>query len=97
MFSWSEYNEKLVKRGEILFDIEHCKYNTIGERPKEMRKGRPHKFPNTLFRYPTLFYPPSNNYQHLEGLCRKLNKVIPKFPTPDHTTIERRIEVQKNV
>ena len=93
MFSWSVYNEKLVKRGELLFNLNFV--NNMEEELKEMnkgKKGRPYKFPNSVFRFLAKLYPFFNNYRLLEGLCRKLNEVIPKFPTPDHTTIERRIE-----
>ncbi len=80
VFSWSENNEKLVKRGEILFDLNFV--NTMEEELKEMnkgKKGRPYKFPNSLFRFLAKLYPLFQNYRLLEGLCRKLNKVIPKF------------------
>ena len=38
MFSWSEYSEKLVKRGEILFKLDFV--STMEEELKEMNKSK---------------------------------------------------------
>ena len=93
MFNWCEYNEKLVRRGEILFNLDFVK--NMEKELEEMnrgKKGRPYIYPNSLFRflgYLYLFFP---NYRILEGICRVLSEIIPGFPTPDHSTIHRRLE-----
>ncbi len=38
MFRWSKYNEKLVKRGEMLFNLDFV--NTMEEELKEMNKSK---------------------------------------------------------
>ena len=80
MYGWREYNEKLVKRGEILFNLDFL--TTMEEELKEMnrgKRGRPYQFPDSLFRFLAKLCPFFQNYRLLEGLCRKLNEVIPKF------------------
>jgi transposase len=95
MFDWSGYGEKLVKRGEILLNLEFIK--RIEEELKEMnkgKKGRPYKYPNSLFVWLGYFYLFTHNYRILEGICKALSEVIPEFPTPDHSTIQRRLKAE---
>ncbi len=61
------------------------------EEMNKRKKGRPYIYPNSLFRflgYLYLFFP---NYRVLEGICRVLSEIIHGFPTPDHSTIHRRL------
>lgn len=93
MFSWREYNRKLVQRGEILFNLDFVK--RMDEELEEMnegKRGRPYIFPNSLFKFLGYLYPFFRNYRILEGICKVLSEIIPGFPTPDHSTIHRRIE-----
>ena len=90
MFSWRNYNEKLVKRGEILLSLDFI--NRIDEELKEMnkgKKGRPYEYTNSLFVFLGHLYLFFYKYRILEGICKSLSEIIPEFPTPDHSTIRR--------
>lgn len=93
MFGWREYNEKLVKRGEILLNFEFL--SKMEEELKEMnrgKRGRPYKYASSLFQFLGFLYSFFHNYRILEGICKALSNIISNFPTPDHSTIQRRIE-----
>ena len=76
-----------------MVDLDFVKH--IARELKEMNKGKkgsPYKYPASLFRflgYLRIFIP---SYRALEGICRVLSELIVGFPTPDHSTIHRRIE-----
>ena len=92
MFSWKDYNEKLVKRGGILLNLDFI--NRIDEELKEMnkgKKGRPYEYTNSLFGFLGHLNLFIHNYRILEGICKSLAEIIPGFPTPDHSTIQRRL------
>ena len=90
---WSEYNESLVRRGEILlgFDVINNWDNELEEMNKD-KVGEPFHYPNTfllLLGYAkTYFHLP---YRQTEGIAQGHAKW--KVPTsiPDYTTINRRI------
>jgi len=93
MLDWSEYNERLVKRGEILLDLGFLR--DMGREIKEMnkgKKGRPYRYGASLFTLLGYFYAFIRNYRIIEGLCRGLQKLVHNFPTPDHSTIHRRLK-----
>ena len=95
MFNWKEYNETLVKRGEILLNLEFIK--GMDEELKEMnkgKKGRPYKYPDSLFVWLGYLYLFTHNYRVLEGICKALAEIIPGFPTAEHSTIQRRLKAE---
>ena len=47
-----------------------------------------------LFKILGYFYAFVKNYRIIEGLCRALRKIIPNFPTLDHSTIHRRLKYE---
>ncbi|MDQ6722704.1 MAG: IS5 family transposase [Thermoproteota archaeon] len=90
---WSDYNQSLVRRGEILlgFDV----INNWDTELKEMNKdkiGEPFHYPNTflllLLGYAKVYF--HLPYRQTEGIAQGHAKG--KVPSiPDHTTISRRI------
>lgn len=92
MLDWSGYNERLVKRGEILLDLEFLK--DMGREIEDMnegKRGRPYTYGDSLFTLLGYFYAFIRNYRIIEGLCRGFRKLVRGFPTPDHSTIHRRL------
>ena len=95
MFEWAAYNEKLVRRGELLLDLSFL--SCIGKELRNMnegKKGRPYRYGDSLFTFLSYIYAFIGNYRILEGLCRAFKKIIGNFPTPDHSTIHRRIKAE---
>ena len=67
MFNWSEYNERLVRQGEMLFNLDFVENmdKELEEMNKE-KKGHPYIYPNSLFRFPGYLYiifPPLQNFR----------------------------------
>ena len=90
---WKAVDERLIKRGELILDLE-----SLGNHQKEletMNKGRPgprYKLANSyinllaVVRY--LFQMP---YRQLEGYTRALHRLVPELPTADYSGIRKRI------
>ena len=90
-----EYNDKLVKRGEVLIYLGFLKdMDKELEELNKGKRGRPYRYGEGLFKILGYFYSFVKNYRIIEGLCRALRKIIPNFPTPDHSTIHRRLKYE---
>ena len=90
---WKETDERLIRRGELVLDLEFVK-NQGGEL-EEMNRGRPgprYRIANNyvqllaVVRY--LFQMP---YRQLEGFTRGLHGLVPELPQADYSGIRRRI------
>ncbi len=70
--NWKEYNEKLVKRGEILFSTEFIEnwkkeLNSMNER----KRGHPYEYPDSFMQFlASIRYYYHLDYRTLEGFCR---------------------------
>jgi transposase len=99
--NWREYNEKLVKRGELYLDL-----NFLRSWEKELKKlnkgkngkrkrGRQYEFPFSFIKFlgfvHILFHLP---YRQLEGFLRKLSEMV-ELKVPDYTTIFKRVVKMK--
>ncbi|MFH0862903.1 MAG: IS5 family transposase [Candidatus Altiarchaeota archaeon] len=91
---WKAYNEKLVRRGELMFDVEFVKYQG-----KELlkinrkKRGRPYDYPDSLFKFSAVLYHLFNQrYRQIEGLLKKLSILVPGLPAPDFSTPCRRFK-----
>jgi transposase len=96
--NWSEYNESLVKRGEMLFDSGFLQ-NWRAEL-KKMNKGKegPHyRYPNSLISLLATVHVYLLPYRQLEGFLRTMSIHIKKLKevVPDFTTIWWRVARMK--
>lgn len=91
MYNWTNYNEKLVRRGEILIS-----YDVIKSWDKELavmnrkKQGRKFLFPESFMKivgYARAYF--GLPYRQTEGLLRTYRNTIPKVP--DYTAIHKRI------
>lgn len=95
LIDWRVYNEGLVKRGEILLDLEVFK--DWGEELNRMNKGKvgaPYEYPESFIEFilqlKTEF---KIGYRQAGGISRKLAVFVPQIKrAPDYTTIQKRFE-----
>lgn len=92
--NWSEYNESLVRRGEMLFDSGFLQ-NWRAEL-KKMNKGKEganYHYPNSLILLLATVHAYLLPYRQLEGFLRTMSKHIKKLRkmVPDFTTIWWRV------
>ena len=92
--NWSEYNESLVRRGEMLFDDGFLQ-NWRAEL-KKMNKGKEGancRYPNSLILLLATVHAYLLPYRQLEGFLRMMSKHIKKLKemVPDFTTIWWRV------
>jgi len=90
--NWQEYNESLVKRGEMYLtfsfldswekDLEKLNHGKLGR-----RFAYPWAFIELLMMIHVIFHLP---YRQLEGFLRKLSELIPEIKSTDYTNIWRR-------
>jgi hypothetical protein len=90
--SWSEYNESLVRRGEVLLDFDLLdEWNAELKRMNSHKEGAPFRYPEafmTLLAYlHVLFHLP---YRQEEGFVRSLSKYVDGLRVPNYTTIWER-------
>jgi hypothetical protein len=96
--NWREYNQSLVRRGEMLFDSGFLQ-NWRAEL-KKMNKGKegPHyRYPNSLISLFAIVHAYLLPYRQLEGFLRMMSIHIKKLreTVPDFTTIWWRVERTK--
>lgn len=89
---WKEYNESLVRRGEILFDFDLL--DEWGEelgKANDHKRGAPYRYPEPFIRLlaylHVLFHLP---FRQEEGLIRSLSKYVVGLKAPDWSTIWER-------
>ena len=89
---WPVCNERLVKRGEFLLDIDFVK--SWGEELETMnlkKRGAPYLFPESLIELRAVWHAKSIPLRMIEGMTRKLAEFgkVPDYN--DYTTANRRI------
>ena len=92
--NWSEYNESLVRRGEMLFDDSFLQ-NWRAEL-KKMNKGKEganYRYPNSLILLLATVHAYLLPYRQLEGFLRMMSVRIKRLHeiVPDFTTIWWRV------
>ena len=96
--NWSECNESLVRRGEMLFDSGFLQ-NWRAELKKmiEGKEGPHYRYPNSLISLLATVHAYLLPYRQLEGFLRMMSLHIKKLKevVPDFTTIWWRIERMK--
>lgn len=103
--NWSEYNESLVRRGEMLFDDSFLQ-NWRAEL-KKMNKGKEganYRYPNSLILLLATVHAYLLPYRQLEGFLRmmsvhikRLRKIVPDFTTIWWRVIRTRINLDPKV
>jgi transposase len=87
--NWSEYNESLVKRGEMLFDSGFLQnWRAELKKMNEGKEGSHYRYPNSLISLLATIHVYLLPYRQLEGFLRmmslhikKLQKMVPDFTT----------------
>jgi hypothetical protein len=92
--NWSEYNESLVKRGEVLFDTDFLANWRV--ELKEMNKGKEgakYLYPNSLILLLATIHAYLLAYRQLEGFLKVMSAHIKelKEEVPDYTTVWWRV------
>ncbi|MDE1767197.1 MAG: IS5 family transposase, partial [Thaumarchaeota archaeon] len=91
MYHWHEYNEKLVRRGEIFISSDVIQnWNKELSEMNRKKEGRKFLFPDSFMKlvgYARVYL--GLPYRQTEGLLRTYGDTIPKVP--DYTVIHRRI------
>lgn len=96
--NWSEYNESLVRRGEMLFDSDFLQnWRAELKKMNEGKEGPHYRYPNSLISLLATVHPYLLPFRQLEGFLRTLSIHIKKLKEiiPDFTTIWWRIERMK--
>ena len=90
--NWKEYNEHLVRRGEILFSIDFLEnWDEEIEKMNEGKRGRPYDYPQSFMIFLKILHDCIQiKYRQLEGFVRALSKYIPKIKAPSFSQIRRR-------
>jgi len=90
--NWREYNEKLVRRGEILLDLDFLRsWNNELEEMNKGKVGRPYEYPMSYLRFLSMiYYLFQLPYRQLEGFTRALSSYGRVRPI-DHSTIHERL------
>jgi len=90
--NWQEYNESLVKRGEMYLTFSFL--DSWGKDLEKLNRGKlgrrfayPWAFIELLMMIHIIFHLP---YRQLEGFLRKLSELIPEIKPTDYTNIWRR-------
>jgi hypothetical protein len=90
--NWQEYNESLVKRGEMYLTFDFL--DSWGSDLEKLNRGKlgrkfayPWSFIELLMMIHVIFHLP---YRQLEGFLRKLSEPIPEIKPTDYTNIWRR-------
>jgi len=90
---WKTYNDQLVKRGELLINLDFVE--NWGKELEEMnrgKRGKPFDYPESLIRFlafPRYFF--RLQFRQEEGFVEALAKLVPELGVPDYSTICRRI------
>lgn len=92
--NWTEYNERLVKRGEYYISLDFLEnWDHEVSRLNKGKRGRPFEYPEQFILFMAIihisFYLP---YRQLEGFTRKLAEYIPEMSSADYTTLFRRMK-----
>ncbi len=95
--NWKEYNEKLVKRGELYLSLEFLEnWDAELSEKNSGKRGRPFSYPEQFVTFMAfvhlIFYMP---YRQMEGFLKKLSDLILRDIAADYTTLFKRIAEMK--
>lgn len=95
--NWKEYNEELVRRGELCLSLEFLEnWDNELDKMNEGKKGAPFSYPEQFVTFMafvySIFHMP---YRQLEGFLRKLSDLVSRDIAADYTTLFKRIAKMK--
>jgi len=95
--NWREYNERLVKRGEMYLSLDFLEtWAKDLKRLNEDKMGAPYEYPETLMTFLGFIHVMLGvDYRGLEGFVRGLKKLVSGVKVPDYSTICRRVNALK--
>ena len=90
---WKEADERLIRRGELILDMESLKNHE--KELENMNEGRPgprYKLANSYIQLlAAIRYLYSLPYRQLEGYTRILHRLVPDLPRGDYSGLRKRI------
>ncbi|MFH1821102.1 MAG: IS5 family transposase [Methanobacteriota archaeon] len=90
---WKKYNDQLVKRGELLIDLDFVEnWEKELEEMNRGKRGKPFDYPERLIEFlafPRYFF--RLPFRQEEGFVEALARLLPRLEVPDYSTICRRI------
>jgi hypothetical protein len=90
---WKETDERLIRRGELILDLESLKNHE--KELENMNEGRPgprYKLANTYIQLlAAIRYLYQMPYRQLEGYTRILHRLVPDLPRGDYSGLRKRI------
>jgi Transposase DDE domain len=92
--NWKEYNESLVRRGELLFDTDFLSgWRSELRKINRGKEGARYRYPSSLMSMLAAIHVYLLPYRQLEGFVRTLSERVEELGsgTPDFTTIYHRI------
>ena len=91
--NWEEYNEKLVRRGELYISLDFLEnWDEKLDKMNSGKVGRPYIYPQTFMQFLAFLHKAFLPYRQLEGLLRKLSEHISKLRVIDYSTICKRLK-----
>ncbi len=91
--NWKEYNEKLVRRGEVYISLDFLEnWDEELEKMNKGKVGRPYLYPETFIYFLAFLHTVFLPFRQLEGFLRKLSEYIPRLKTLDYSTICKRLK-----
>ena len=90
---WKETDEKLIRRGELILDIESLKdHRQELKKMNKGKRGRSYRIANSYVQLLAVVrYLFSMPYRQLEGYTRILHRLVPDLPQADYSGIRKRI------
>ncbi len=90
--NWKEYNEKLVRRGELYISLDFLEnWDEELNRMNEGKVGRPYIYPQTFMHFLAFLHVAFLPLRQMEGFLRKLSEYIPRLGVADYSTICKRL------
>ena len=91
--SWHDYNDSLVERGRVLFDLGFGRHwNDEQEGMNSEKRGRPYEFPDSYIEFLSFFRVGLNTpYRVIEGMTEALSEYFTLVKEIHFTQVRRRI------
>lgn len=90
---WKEYNERLVRRGELLLSLDFLgSWDEELERMNTRKRGKPFKFPQSFIVFMAYVHVLFLPYRQMEGFLKGLSRFVPELDVADYSTMCKRIQ-----